>query len=83
MRFYWDPELLKNASLNLSSFENCICVVTMGADFKILTKVDFLCSFILFWCWAKTLKYIYIYFLTWQEKEQLLFIFLTIYLAEP
>ena len=63
MRFYWElrfrpflvylymgPSIVKNASLNMSSFENCICAVTMGADFKILTKADFLGSFILFWC---------------------------------
>ena len=80
MRFYWDPELLKNASLNLSSFENCICVVTMGADFKILTKVDFLCSFILFWCWAKTLKYIYIYIYFDLAREGAAFIYFFNYL---
>ena len=62
MRSYWDPELLKNASLNLSSFENCICVVTMGADFKILTKVDFFMFIYTFLVLGQNTEvYIYIY----------------------
>lgn len=54
MRIYWElrfrpflvylymgPSIVKNASLNMSSFENCICAVTMELILKSVQKQIF------------------------------------------